>query len=143
MTTQDNARFIIRKYDPRDLKTVVKLWKACGLVVPQNDPYHDIRIKTEFQPELFFVCEMSNTVVGTVMAGYEGHRGWINYLAVTLRYRRTGIGKMLVDHATKILKGLGCPKVNLQIREANREVVGFYESVGFHNDHVVSMGKRL
>ena len=137
------TRMKIRCFRSMDEEAVVSLWRACGLVVPWNDPRRDIARKLDVQPELFLIGTLDGQVVATVMAGYEGHRGWINYLAVTPRYRRTGIGKMLVDHATKLLKTLGCPKVNLQIREANREVVGFYESVGFRNDHVVSMGKRL
>ena len=140
-TRQDTIH--IRTYEPRDATAVVELWNDCGLVVPQNNPHKDIETKVGFQPDLFFICECENRIVGTVMAGYEGHRGWINYLAVFPGYRRLGIGKTLMDHAEEKLRVLGCPKINLQVRESNSEVISFYETIGFRKDHVISLGKRL
>jgi ribosomal protein S18 acetylase RimI-like enzyme len=77
------------------------------------------------------------------MAGYEGHRGWINYLAVSPHHRRQRIGRRIMEEAEKRLKAAGCPKINLQVRETNRSVIQFYERIGYTRDPVASMGKRL
>ena len=86
---------------------------------------------------------MDGRLVATVMAGYEGHRGWVNYLAVAADRRRRGFGRVLMDEAESRLRSLGCPKINLQIRRSNTGVVAFYRSIGYAEDDVVSMGKRL
>jgi ribosomal protein S18 acetylase RimI-like enzyme len=135
----------IRAYHPQDGAAVVALWQACGLVVPQNDPYADLRLKHDYQPDLFLVgrgCE-DGRVLATVMAGYDGHRGWINYLAVDPAHRRRGIGRQMLAAAETRLRALGCPKINLQVRRTNRAVIDFYHRVGFRDDDVVSLGKRL
>ncbi|MBN4064960.1 GNAT family acetyltransferase, partial [Dehalococcoides mccartyi] len=93
--------------------------------------------------ELFLVALESNAVIGTVMAGYEGHRGWINYLAVDPEIQRGSIGSQLMSRAESLLKDLGCVKINLQVRSTNEGVLGFYDSIGYSKDDVVSMGKRL
>jgi ribosomal protein S18 acetylase RimI-like enzyme len=77
------------------------------------------------------------------MAGYEGHRGWINYLAISPKYQRQGFAMQMMREAERILKDAGCPKINLQIRSSNKDVIAFYEAIGFKKDDVVSMGKRL
>jgi ribosomal protein S18 acetylase RimI-like enzyme len=82
-------------------------------------------------------------IVGSVMAGYEGHRGWINYLAVLPECRRRGVGRALMAEAERLLRAAGCPKINLQVRAGNAEVLGFYRAIGFAVDEVVSLGKRL
>jgi len=122
---------------------VVKLWRDCGLVVPQNDPIKDIHRKMKIQAKLFLISVSGTKVVGTVMGGYEGHRGWINYLAVDPSHRRLGIGRLLMVAVERKLKNLGCPKINLQIRESNLGVRAFYEKIGFTLDKSVSYGKRL
>jgi ribosomal protein S18 acetylase RimI-like enzyme len=133
----------IRPYSSSDESTVVTLWQACGLTRPQNDPHKDIARKLKVNPELFLVAEAEGEVVGTVMAGYEGHRGWINYLAVTLRMRRQGLGRALMTEAERRLREAGCPKINLQVRPENREVLAFYASLGFAVEGAVSLGRRL
>lgn len=85
----------------------------------------------------------SSQVVASIMAGYEGHRGWLNYLAVSPDFQRQGIGRRMVEAATAKLEVMGCPKINLQIRTSNTEVIDFYQRIGFVMDDVVSMGKRL
>jgi len=115
----------------------------CGLVVSHNNPLRDIERKLLVNPEWFTVAVGKNTIIGSCMAGYEGHRGWINYLAVAPEYRRHGIGRQLMQHAEKQLKAAGCPKINLQIRETNTAVIRFYRQVGYVQDPVVSMSKRL
>lgn len=133
----------IRPYEESDEAAVVRLWQDCGLVAPQNDPLADIRAKTAWQPELFFVGERGGRVVATAMAGYDGHRGWINYLAVSPDLRRQGLGRLIMDHCEAELRDIGCLKINLQVRETNQAVIDFYHKIGFRQDRVVSLGKRL
>jgi ribosomal protein S18 acetylase RimI-like enzyme len=122
---------------------VVELWRQCGLTRPWNDPYEDIALKIAFQPELFFVGTLDGRVIASLMAGYEGHRGWIQYLGVSPDYQRQGIGSRIVMKAEQALRELGCVKINLQVRETNQAVIAFYEKLGFSDDHVLSLGKRL
>jgi ribosomal protein S18 acetylase RimI-like enzyme len=134
---------LIRPIDRADQSSVVELWERCGLVVPWNDPLRDIELKLAFQPELFLVGESAGSVAATVMAGYEGHRGWINYLAVAPEARGLGFGRRMMESAEAELVKLGCPKINLQVRSTNRDALGFYERLGFRTDDSVSLGKRL
>jgi len=133
----------IRIFQESDRSDVIALWRRCELVRPQNDPDRDIDLKMSFQPELFLVGTSEGSIVGSVMAGYEGHRGWINYLAVDPSIQRSGIGAQLMSSAEKKLRKLGCVKINLQVRSSNEQVQNFYSSIGFSVDDVTSMGKRL
>jgi ribosomal protein S18 acetylase RimI-like enzyme len=134
---------LIRPYEDSDRDAVIELWHACDLVVPWNDPARDIERKLKVRPDLFLVGEIEGRVAATCMAGYEGHRGWVNYLAVSPAYRRTGFGRLMMEAAEARLAAAGCPKLNVQIRTTNREVVEFYRSIGYKTDDVFSMGKRL
>ena len=133
----------IRRFAETDSEAVIALWQRCGLLRPWNDPRKDIARKLRVQPELFLVGVVDGRVAASVMAGYEGHRGWINYLAVDPGLRRGGLGRAMMAAAEKGLAELGCPKVNLQIRRGNEDVVAFYDRLGYVEDDVVSMGKRL
>jgi ribosomal protein S18 acetylase RimI-like enzyme len=133
----------IRPFQASDASAVVQLWSDCNLVVPWNDPNRDIRRKLAVQPELFLVGVLAGEVVATVMAGYDGHRGWLNYLAVASHFRCRGIGRCMVKKAETRLRELGCPKINIQIRTGNTAVIEFYRKLGFKPDDVVSMGMRL
>ncbi len=140
----------IRVYCATDQASLIALWERCGLVRPWNVPADDIAAKLAFQPELLFVTEGPGPgendglrIAGSVMAGYEGHRGWINYLAVDPGLRRAGLGRALMDHAEAALRALGCPKINLQVRATNTDVVAFYRAIGFEVDEAISLGKRL
>ena len=133
----------IRPYREVGQDAVVELWRECGLVAPQNNPIKDIRRKLRVRRDLFLVGLLGGRLVGTVMAGYEGHRGWINYLAVATDCRRMGFGRRLMEEAERLLRAAGCPKINLQVRSSNSDVIGFYTSIGYAVDDVVSMGKRL
>eukprot|EP01136_Pigoraptor_vietnamica_P023828 Opistho-1_new@76293 len=133
----------IREYEQRDQAAVIDLWKECQLVVPWNDPVQDIQRKLAVDPDLFLVGEYSGSIVATVMGGYEGHRGWINYLAVSPAWQRRGFGRIIMQHVENLIREKGCPKINLQVRESNQAVVSFYESLEYQCDHVVSLGKRL
>jgi ribosomal protein S18 acetylase RimI-like enzyme len=134
---------IIRPYQAAEENAVIALWRTCGLVTPQNDPHKDIARKLGVNPEWFLIAETEGRIVGTVMAGYEGHRGWINYLAVEPALQRGGLGKELMAEAEKRLRAAGCPKINLQVRPTNLGVIAFYERLGFSLEGAVSLGKRL
>ncbi len=133
----------IRPYRESDQDAVVALWRECGLVKPWNDPVKDIRRKMGIQRDLFLVGSMDGRLVASVMIGFEGHRGWVNYLAVAADCRNRGFGRLLMDEAEALLRAMGCPKISLQIRRSNADVVAFYRSIGYAEDDVVSMGKRL
>jgi len=133
----------IRPFAASDQDAVVTLWGQCGLVRPWNDPRRDIARKLEVQPELFLVGTLGAQVIATVMAGYDGHRGWINYLAVAPDYQRRGFARLLVIEVERRLLAVGCPKINLQVRSSNSGVLEFYRRIGYVQDDVVSMGKRI
>jgi ribosomal protein S18 acetylase RimI-like enzyme len=133
----------IRAFQPEDEPSVVALWERCGLVRPWNDPHKDISRKLKVQPQFFLVGLKDGAIVGTVMAGYEGHRGWVNYLAVDPALRRHGLGRTLMSEVERLLLAAGCPKINLQVRGSNAEALAFYAALGYAQDDVVSMGKRL
>jgi ribosomal protein S18 acetylase RimI-like enzyme len=133
----------IRQYEHSDEIQVVQLWTDCGLVVPWNNPHRDIQRKLKVQPEMFLVGHVAGRIIATVMAGYDGHRGWINYLAVHPDHQLTGIGKCMMDEAEISLRAAGCPKINLQVRRTNAKVIEFYKKIGYKLDDIVSFGKRL
>lgn len=138
---------VLRPFAPADTDAVVALWEECGLVRPWNDPRRDIARKLTVQPELFLVAEdvddPARPVVGAGMAGFDGHRGWVNYLAVRPDVQDTGLGRTFMAEFERLLTDLGCPKLSLQVRAGNERVIGFYESLGYADDHAVSLGKRL
>ena len=134
----------IRPYAESDNAAVVDLWETVfPSAPPWNPPKDDIARKLKVQRELFLVALVDDRLVGTVMAGYEGHRGWVNYLAVHPDYRRHGIGAALMQRVEQDLTALGCPKVNLQVRVGNEQVIAFYEKLGYQVEERVSMGKLL
>lgn len=133
----------IRSCEASDRERVIALWRQCDLVVPWNDPAADIRRKLDDSPELFFVAEAAGQLVASCMAGYDGHRGWIYYLAVAPARQREGIARRLVEHAESALAAIGCPKVDLMIRDSNHAVQAFYRSIGYSVDAVQVMSKRL
>ena len=137
------AQVVVRAFKESDEARVIELWTFAGLVRSWNDPKKDIARKLKVQRELFLVADLEGTIVGVVMAGYEGHRGWVNYLAVDIGQRRRGIGSALMRDAERRLRLLGCPKINLQVRAENSDVQAFYAALGFKDDNVVSLGKRL
>ena len=139
----NNLPLEIRSFRAGDEAAVIALWRACDLVRPWNDPRKDIRRKLRVNPEWFLVAQQDGRIVGTVMAGYEGHRGWINYLAVEPALQRGGLGRALMAEAERLVRATGCPKINLQVRSTNAAAVTFYRRLGYAVDDVVSMGKRM
>jgi ribosomal protein S18 acetylase RimI-like enzyme len=139
-----NSKLEIRPYDFEDESQVVGLWKA---VFPDDPPWNDplsmIRRKLTVQPELFLVAHTNGRIVGTVIAGFDGVRGWIHHLAVHTEFRRKGIATMLMRSAENGLEAMGCPKVNLQVRGTNTAVISFYRSLGYDMEERASLGKRL
>ncbi|MFN5178285.1 GNAT family acetyltransferase [Limnohabitans sp.] len=133
----------IQTYQWVDENAVVALWLSCELVRPWNDPHKDIARKMQNQPDLFLVGKLEGQIMASAMFGYEGHRGWLNYLAVAPAHRRRGYARDLMRHGEAKLAAMGCPKINLQVRSSNASVIDFYRSLGYVDDQVISLGKRL
>ena len=136
----------IRNYDnKKDKEQVIELWNnVFPITSPHNDPLSSINRKLAVEDNLFFVAESDEKkVIGTVMAGYDGHRGWIYSLAVNPKYRKKSIGSLLLKHAEKELLKLNCPKINLQVLSSNKDIVNFYRKNGFNIEERISMGKKL
>jgi ribosomal protein S18 acetylase RimI-like enzyme len=133
----------IRQFHRDDTESVVALWTRCELTRPWNDPYKDIDRKLAEDPSLFLVGELVQSLVGTVMAGFDGHRGWIYYLAVDPGCRGYGYGRALMARAESQLLERGCSKVNLMVRASNDEVLAFYGKLGYERQDVVTLGRRL
>lgn len=133
----------LRAFAPSDRDGLIDLWTSCELIRSWNDPGRDIDRKLAVDPEHLLVVELQGRIVGSVMVGYDGHRGWINYLAVAPEVREHGFGRRLMEAAELELAELGCPKVNLQVRGGNDAALGFYRAIGYAVDDAVSMGKRL
>ncbi|KGJ72204.1 hypothetical protein GY21_16900 [Cryobacterium roopkundense] len=134
---------IMRPFNAADTDAVVQLWTDCGLTRPQNNPLVDIERKLAVQPELFLVGTVQDAVMGSIMAGYDGHRGWVNYLAVSPEHQGAGFGRRLMGEVERLLLKRGCPKVNLQIRAGNERAIAFYRALGYAADEAVSFGKRI
>ena len=138
------SEVLIRPYRETDEESVAQLWSSVfPNPAPRNVPRSVIAQKMAMQRDLFFVAEMDGSVVGTAMAGYDGHRGWLYTVAVLPELQRRGIGKALVQRAEESLAALGCPKVNLQVVTSNAAVVGFYERLGYVVEERISMGKSF
>ena len=133
----------IRPFEPADEAAVVALWCECGLTRPWNDPQRDIARKLTEQPELFLVGSVGARVIATAMAGFDGHRGWVYYLAVAASHRKQSVGRALMHDAERLLIERGCPKLNLMVRSSNAEVIAFYRALGYAQDDVVILGRRL
>jgi ribosomal protein S18 acetylase RimI-like enzyme len=136
---------VIRPFDrSTDTDAVVALWHASGLTRPWNDPIRDIDTKLTEQPELFVVAsEPDGSIIGTAMAGFDGHRGWVYYLATAESHRRAGIARALLTHLEDRLIEVGCPKIDVMVRTTNADVLGFYDRLGYGTDDVVVRSKRL
>lgn len=133
----------LREFQAADEPAVVRLWTECGLTRSWNEPHKDILRKLSVQRELFLVGLVDGGIVASVMAGFDGHRGWVNYLAVAERHRKRGFGRALMQRAEQVLESMGCPKLNVQVRGANAAVVAFYEKLGYARDETIVLGKRL
>lgn len=137
----------IKPYHLDNQQAVVNLWQACNLVVAWNDPVKDIQRKMLVDPDLFLIGQLpgdpSGKIIATVMGGYEGHRGWINYLAVSPEHQRKGYARAMMQQVEVLVQNKGCPKINLQVRDTNSEVIQFYQAIGYDVENAVGLGKRL
>jgi ribosomal protein S18 acetylase RimI-like enzyme len=133
----------IRNFTESDRAYVVDLWEQCALTRPWNNPHKDIDRKVLFQPELFFIGTVKSSVVASAMAGYDGHRGSVFYLAVHPKFQGLGYGQKLMGHIEHVLTDIGCCKLNIVVRTTNEAVLGFYDNLTYTTDDVVSLGKRL
>ena len=134
---------LIRPFKPSDEPAVIALWHTCALTRVWNNPSLDITRKLSVNPELFLIGEEDDQIIASAMFGYEGHRGWVNYLAVHPSHQRKGYATQLMHRGEQLLRDAGCPKLNLQVRSTNASTLAFYESLGYKNDEVISLGKRL
>ncbi|MFB0976137.1 MAG: GNAT family acetyltransferase [Myxococcota bacterium] len=135
---------LIRPYLEADEETVVALWNEVFSEDPgRNEPRAVIRRKLAVQRELFLVGELHDRVVGTVIAGYDGYRGWVYHLAVHPDQQRNGFGRDLMSAAEASLKAMGCPKLNLQVRSSNEQVVAFYRRLDYSVEDRASLGKVI
>ncbi|MBU8920785.1 MAG: GNAT family acetyltransferase [Bacteroidales bacterium] len=140
----------LRPFVEKDRRSLIRLWESCDLVVPWNDPSKDIDRKLRVDPDLLLVLvrrsgddREGGELVASVMGGYEGHRGWINYLAVDPRHRGRGYARTIMKEIEERIRAKGCPKINLQVRENNKAAIDFYKHFGYADDHLISLGKRL
>jgi len=135
----------LETYNDQHFEGIRALWQECA--EPGNPRWNEASVaipaKLAVQPDLLVVAVEGNTVVGSIMPGYDGHRGWLYALAVLKSHRRRNIGTLLVREAEKRLQALGCSKINLQIRASNSGVAEFYEGLGYIIEERLSMGKRL
>jgi ribosomal protein S18 acetylase RimI-like enzyme len=130
----------IRRYRASDRPQLVRLWqRAFPNDPPRNEPTRMIDAKLAVD-DLIFVAVEGEQIIAAAIAGYDGHRGWLYSVAVNETLRRKRVGSALVRHAVDVLRGLGCVKVNLQVRSTNATVVAFYESLGFEVEDRISMG---
>lgn len=133
----------IRSANLSDLFDVTALWKECGLVREWNNPVLDFERKLQHSPDLFLVLTLNDSIIASVMGGYDGHRGTIYYLAVKPSYQRLGYASKLLDAIETKLKARGCPKVNLFVRAENSGVVAMYQQRGYEEQQITTLGKRL
>jgi len=140
----DNAPALsIRPFVESDEGAVIALWQLCELTRPWNDPRRDVARKLGVQREWFLVGHVGDELVASVMAGYDGHRGSLNYLAVAPAMRGRGYGTALIRRIEALLTEAGCPKINLLVRRGNAGVVAFYQRIGYGLDDTVQLGRRL
>jgi len=133
----------IREYQESDEKDVIELWFKCDLVLPGSNPKQDIERKLKVDRDLFLVGNVNGKIIASVMGGYEGHRGCVNLLAVDPEYRRSGYGRLMMKAVEQRIKEKGCSRINLQVRSANKGVIEFYQAIGYTDDNVIGLGKRL
>lgn len=134
----------VRAYREDDRDGVIALWREVFPdAPPHNQPAADIERKLAVEPDLFFVAEEEGLIIGTAMCGYDGHRGWVYYVAVAPRHRRRGVGTALMSSVERSLAALGCPKINLQVRAPDLQAVSFYESLGYTVENRISMGRLI
>lgn len=139
----DIATVSISEASHDDIAGIKSIWEEAELTRPWNDPVQDIKLSLSAKSSVIFLAKIENEIIGTAMVGYDGHRGWIYYLAISKNYQNQGIGKRLVEHAEEWLRLQGVPKTQILIRSDNEKVIKFYENLGFEKSTSLLMGKQL
>jgi ribosomal protein S18 acetylase RimI-like enzyme len=139
----DHNAMIVTDLIDSDVEAVVALWRRCDLTRPWNDPYADIARARSTPTSTVLLGRVEDVLVASVMVGYDGHRGWVYYLAVAPEARRTGLGRQIMQAAETWLRDRGAPKIQLMVRDTNTAAIGFYERLGLERQDVVTLGKRL
>lgn len=143
MTKVDLTGMHIREASLEDEKEVTDLWRRCGLVVSYNDPGRDFRFALSNPSSSVLVLCADRAIIGSVMVGYDGHRGWVYYVSVDEAKRSNGLGRVMMDAAEDWLKERHVPKLQLLVRESNALVLSFYDRLGFEVGQVKLMQKWL
>ncbi len=133
----------VRTFLVEDDAAVLDLWKRCNLAISLSRSDLDIKRTMQTHPELFLVGEEDGRVIATVMGGFDGHRGWVDYLAVDPALQRTGLGETMMAEVEQRLRSLGCPMINIQIDQNDAGLIRFAQAIGYSRDPVVSVSKRL
>ena len=136
-------KYNITIFEDKHRTQVIDLWEKCNLIKSWNDPNKDIDRKLKVNDNLFLIVEFNKVIIGSAMIGYDGHRGSLYYLAVDPKHQRKGVGKMLMKEIEKRLIEVGCPKINIFIRNSNIEVKEFYQSIDYEEQNCLVYGKRL
>ena len=132
-----------REFTLNDFDSVLNLWKKAGILISRSDTYEGLLSKLLRDPELFFVVEDNQRIIGVVMGSYDGRRGWINHLAVDPEYQGKRIGQQIIEQLEIRFKQIGCEKVNLLIEKNNAKVQSFYEKQGYETDDLIFMEKWI
>ena len=133
----------IIEFDEKYRKDVIHLWEMCDLTRSWNDPDKDIDRKLADHTGKLFLLQKGDLILGSIMVGYDGHRGSVNYLSVHPDFQKKNLGRKLMEHSEDYLRSLGCPKLNLMVRTSNLPVIEFYDQLGYNKDEVVVLSKRL
>ena len=136
-------KYNITIFEDKHRTQVIDLWKKCNLIKSWNDPNKDIDRKLKVNDSLFLIVEFNKVIIGSAMIGYDGHRGSLYYLAVDPKHQRKGVGEMFMKEIEKRLIEVGCPKINVFIRNSNIEVKEFYQSIDYEEQDCLVYGKRL
>ena len=126
-----------------DAEAVIGLWRTCELTRPWNDPERDFRMAVDGASSAVLLLRDGGAIAASVMVGFDGHRGWVYYLAVAPERRRQGLGRRMMEAAEQWLRKRGAPKIQLMVREDNAEVIAFYEALGLERQKVVTLGRFL
>lgn len=126
-----------------DTEALVALWEVCGLTRPWNDPRADIAQALDTPTSEILVYRDADQIVASAMVGFDGHRGWVYYLAVAPERRGSGFGKAVMDACEAWLRERGSPKIQFMVRDDNGSALGFYERLGYERQAVVTLGRRL
>ena len=132
-----------REIGDDDVEAVVTLWQVCGLTRPWNDPYKDISFARAGNGSTVLIGEIDGKCVASVMAGHDGHRGVLYYVAVDPAARGRGFGRAAVRAAEDWLRARGVWKVNLLIRNENEAAQGFYAALGYEASPVKCMARKI